>query len=440
MVNSRIYIALCISCTISVPALCQKQTYIELTNQMHRDPDSAEVYKKRAEMSARMFDLKGAEDDYTHALRLNPNDADAYRKRAEIHIRKMEKRISGAAEEEHQFYKKLPITFKDSDVQSYLEASKQRELMRGKENEVEFKAAMKDLDAAQRIDPKNTQTYRMRAGFLSRRKDYNGAEDALNTALRIDNRDIKSYSDRASVRRRLGNYKGAEEDWNAVLRLKPESRYYTFRAHLRQEQGNFEGAAEDYRQALKLEPYDTNLASSYWELRNKAGHDSEAFMNRAEIAPRVSAHKKIDYKGQIADITESLRINPKQPDAYRQRAEAYKQQGELKKAIEDYTQSLKELTEYLKDYKGPHRLELQAVELGLYMDRAKLYESLGEYKHAIDDCNQLIETLPLEFALSAATYRTELYKKMGDEKGFHEAMRQEVLLLNQLQTSLHHPR
>jgi tetratricopeptide (TPR) repeat protein len=665
---------------------------------MHREPDNAEGYKKRAEISARMFDLKGAEDDYTRALSLNPNDADAYRKRAEIRIRKIQKKIMGVAEEEKKFDRKSPFSL--SDMRRDIEAAKERDRLRTEQRDLEFKTAMDDLDAAQRIDPKNTKTYRMRAGFLSDRMEFKAAEDALNTALQIDDRDVEAYAQRAQIRECLRNHKGAVDDWTTIIGLKPESRYYQFRAYPREQQGDYNGAANDYKQALALEPYDAKLASHYGYLRKKAGYDpskenwaqlvqidpnkpsrsyadraalrwqqgdlsganedysqilqrnpndfgaysgrafvrekqkdykrtiedlnqclrlsprgndlhdrrayarlmhgdykgamddynslmesykqlglsttepcyrdaaqncnfaeqmqknnrgglayyaeylrahphdaeaykqraefrrlvrhefksdpegaeadldqairinpkdaealkaradlrslrgnvkgaeadykaalainpgdtgaeknyklcrgqdfdamfdeytlaikrnpkdSEAFMNRAGIAPRVSAHKKIDYKGQIADITEALRINPKQPDAYRQRAEAYKQQGEFKKAIQDYTQSLNELTEYIKDYKGPHGPELRAVEMGLYMDRAQAYESLGDYKHALDDCNQSIGRAPLEFSLGPAMYRIELYKKMGNEKGINEAIHQASLLMNQLQ-------
>ena len=94
---------------------------------------------------------------------------------------------------------------------------------------------------------------------------------------------------------------------------------------------------------------------------------------------RGAAHEgKGDHDKALRDYAESIRLNPKDPITYYNRAIAYEKKGSTEKAIADYSEAI--------------RLERQFVPA--YVNRAINYQRVANYEKAATDYNEAIRIGP----------------------------------------------
>ena len=106
-----------------------------------------------------------------------------------------------------------------------------------------------------------------------------------------------------------------------------------------------------------------------------------------------------NYKGAISDYDKVIRLNPEFATAYINRGLAKDNLGEYKGAINDYNKAIKLNPEFI----------------AAYINRGLAKDNLGEYKGAINDYNKAIKLNPQ----IAGTYHNRAYAKfkLGDHRG-----------------------
>ncbi|MGA2258561.1 MAG: tetratricopeptide repeat protein [Thermoguttaceae bacterium] len=117
---------------------------------------------------------------------------------------------------------------------------------------------------------------------------------------------------------------------------------------------------------------------------------------------------KGEYDKAIADLTESIRLDPKNADWYNNRGPFYEKRGEYDKAIADFTEAIRQDPNYAIAYinrgtvyhqKGEYdktiadyteAIRLDPKDADAYNNRGVAYNGKGEYDKAIADCREAI--------------------------------------------------
>ena len=94
-------------------------------------------------------------------------------------------------------------------------------------------------------------------------RNYKGAIRDHNAAIRLDPENIEAYFNRGNVKSDLENHKMAIEDYDMVIHLKPKGIIlplaYAKRASAKSEMGDNKGAIKDYTEAVRSEPNNPNI-------------------------------------------------------------------------------------------------------------------------------------------------------------------------------------
>ncbi len=80
----------------------------------------------------------------------------------------------------------------------------------------------------------------------------------------------------------------------------------------------------------------------------------------------------------IADFTEAIRLDPKYTDAFVQRGSAYSTKSDYPKAIADLSEAIR----------------LDPKHAGAWLSRSRVYYESGEYAKSVADCRQAIQIVP----------------------------------------------
>ncbi|TWT15117.1 tetratricopeptide repeat protein [Reyranella sp. CPCC 100927] len=146
-------------------------------------------------------------------------------------------------------------------------------------------AAVRDFDAAIKLDGRNARFYQNRADVYGKSGQNERAIADYNQAIAVDARDAAAYVGRGDVHLRMGN----------------ETQ-----------------ALRDYEQAVKLDP--ANAAAAY-----KQGL---IFANRKDFSQAIRAY------------TQAIQSAPSEFDYYAKRAVAYEASGDLARAVADYDMAI----------------------------------------------------------------------------------------------------
>ena len=144
------------------------------------------------------------------------------------------------------------------------------------------------------------------------------------------------------------------------------------RAHAKKSQ--YDRAIADLTQAIKLNP-----------------KDDKAYNNRG-----IAYKKKADYRRAIADYDKAIKLNPRGHLTYVNRGNVYSDKGNYDRAIADYTQAIK----------------LNPKFAEAYNIRSRAYLMKGQYDRAIADYDMVIKLNPKDD--TAYTSRASAYDNKGD--------------------------
>ncbi len=105
------------------------------------------------------------------------------------------------------------------------------------------------------------------------------------------------------------------------------------------------------------------------------------------------------YHKEIESASQALRVNPKNPKAYLNRATARSHLGDYQGAIQDYNQALR----------------LNPNDTKVYLKRGYIHHQLKNYQAMMEDANQVLKLEPNSIA--AYYLRSIARSKLGDERG-----------------------
>jgi tetratricopeptide (TPR) repeat protein len=120
--------------------------------------------------------------------------------------------------------------------------------------------------------------------------------------------------------------------------------------------GELDEALADYTEAIRLDP-----------------KNAEAYNNRALVY-----NKKGELDKAITDFNDAIKIRPNTPRLYNNRGLAYAKKGNFDKAISDFTEAIKQDSRHIESYGA----------------RAFAYSLKGEYKPAIADAEMFLKIAP----------------------------------------------
>ncbi len=124
-----------------------------------------------------------------------------------------------------------------------------------KEKEKDFVGAMKDYNAAIRLNPLDIDVYYNRGLLRETQGDITGAVSDYSEDIKLNPEHEKSYNNRGGLRKKLGDFDGAMSDLNMAIKLKPFSpEAYANRAAIKKSRNDLKGALQDFRKALEVAP------------------------------------------------------------------------------------------------------------------------------------------------------------------------------------------
>ncbi|XP_043930180.1 tetratricopeptide repeat protein 6 [Protopterus annectens] len=137
--------------------------------------------------------------------------------------------------------------------------------------------AMKDYQAAIRIDPSYSLAYFNAANIYFYSKQFHQARDHYTSAISLDPRNESAVLNRAITHSLLQDSHKALEDFIQAVKLSPYSSHIYFnRANLYKALKQYELAEKDYSQALALQPNDALVYKFRADVRGKLGLKEDA--------------------------------------------------------------------------------------------------------------------------------------------------------------------
>jgi len=231
----------------------------------------------------------------------------------------------------------------------------------------DIEQAIRDYSTAIDRDPTQAHYFEDRAWAYARMERWDEAIRDFSTAIELEPDNPEYWIYRGEIFMEIGQLDGALENFTEGINRSPEeSYYYQLRAEALRRLGGNPGAVEaDLLRAIELNPQDWEahipLADFY---ANEIGdHESalQHFNQAVQKAPKDSPEPLLyrgnffiqieDWDSAIRDFALAIRIQPDNPDAYRQRGYAFQNLGMIDDARSDYM-TFMDLTRGNPDYEG----------------------------------------------------------------------------------------
>ena len=216
-----------------------------------------------------------------------------------------------------------------------------------------FDAAAKDLDAAQAINP-NSGAVLSAAGLIAElQQDCTAAVKAFSKALAVEPGNGFHLGHRATCYHKLGKEAEALADSEIALKAYPNwMDLRVMRANILVSQGR-RGAVADEAEMLMRDNPQSNYAFvaagkiyARLQMRDEAlkaldgalriKPEAYVYINRSEVRPRS------DRAGKLADLDQSLKLDPTNPDALADKAALLVAAGDYKQAVDLYDRAVRD--------------------------------------------------------------------------------------------------
>ncbi|OYW97361.1 MAG: hypothetical protein B7Z15_23265, partial [Rhizobiales bacterium 32-66-8] len=216
--------------------------------------------------------------------------------------------------------------------------------------------AIIDYSDAIRLAPRETLPLINRGVVLYLRKDNNeGAIADFNAALKINPKEISAWTNRGIVYRRKGDLNRAIADFTTAIKLLPD----------KIEPVSFSMVHDTITSQLDRSPQQ--------EVNRIALQAAFAYLQRG-----LAWYDKSDYDKSIADFSESIRLNPRDPAPYVGRGASYMYKNDVKQGIADFSESIK----------------LKPGQAFAHMQRGIAYHRIGDSDKALEDYTIAHELTP----------------------------------------------
>lgn len=332
-----------------------KQLLGMCTQAVKDNPQSAALYKKKAQYEIALKQLPAAEVDLKLCLKLNPKDAESILELGKIRQQfyKFEDAIAlysaaiklnpNYAEAylcryEVQFYKKnYNEALSDISIAMTMLAAKEDLLIkRGDLNFIleKYAEAIKDYTSALNQNIKNADVFAKRAKAYAAKKNYNYALADYEQILNIDKRNVSAMIESAKILNKfLNNPKAGMTMLESAQRIAPtDAIIYMEIAYAKADINDLDGAMADFEKAIKFSNNDPNTLA-------------EICSRRGELF-----YKQGYYEEAIKDYNMMIEKNANNPNLFKKRANALKETGNYSAAAKDYLNIIKMLPDEIENY------------------------------------------------------------------------------------------
>lgn len=257
-----------------------------------------------------------------------------------------------------------------------------------RQNTGQYREAVDDYDHASQLLPNNRNLMFNKALALQQLEEADSALVVFDELLSLHPSYANAYVARARLKAEQTDTIGAMADLEHALELSHSLAYaYVIRASLYMASpNNYDKAEADISEAIRLEPKEGNL-----------------YVNRAFLRYNCD-----DYFGAMADYDYAIQLDPLNSAAIYNRALLRMESRDNDRAIVDFSRVL----------------ELDPEDYRALYNRTLLYTETHNYQAALEGVNQLIDRFP---ELPEALYmRSDIYRKQGNmvaaERDYNKAL------------------
>lgn len=211
----------------------------------------------------------------------------------------------------------------------------------------DLRGSEKDLSEAEQIEPRNAVASRGRGMLAESRGEWAAARKAYTSSLELDPDNLFSLYHRADVTRRSGDLVAALVDVDRVIKREPTApEAYLLKANILRAMGNHDGVRDTarvlsvaaprnaYAQVVAGRLYDSEgdraAALASFDRALAIGPAAYIYLNRADVRPDD------DVAGKIADLDKAAALDPKDIGVPARKAELLARQKRFPEAIAVY--------------------------------------------------------------------------------------------------------
>jgi tetratricopeptide (TPR) repeat protein len=251
------------------------------------------------------------------------------------------------------------------------------------------RAALQDLNAAVKIDPKSGQAWVARGTYYLSKTDYSAAMEDFNTAVKLSPKDPVGYDNRGIGFISMGKPEAAIADFTRAIALDPhDMSAYSNRATAGLATGKLEQVIADLTEVIRVEAANGMAYYNRGTAYDREGKTDQALDDYRitvrllpSFAPAFAALGRLlkdkDPDAAVSEMTEAIRLDPRSP-ALRSRATLYLSMGRLDQALVDFNQAIAN----------------NGSDAIAYLDRGVAKEKLGRLQDAIRDYSRSFELSP----------------------------------------------
>jgi tetratricopeptide (TPR) repeat protein len=255
----------------------------------------------------------------------------------------------------------------------------------------QFDLAIRDLDAAVRLDPSNASAFNNRGFALNAKGEWDRAIRDYDEAIRLKPDLAAAVGNRGRSYQNKGDYDGALRDFDELVRRDPKSPgNHNLRGNAYFAKSDYDRAILNYGEAIRLDPknhvYYNNRGNAYRHKRDYdralTDLDQSLRLNSSYVTGLQNRghvyYAKADYDRAIRDYDEAIRHEPRSAANFTFRGNAYRNKGDEERALADYDQAVK----------------LDPRDATTLRNRAQAYLNKGDSARALHDVDEAIRLDP----------------------------------------------
>ena len=291
----------------------------DFTQAIKINSNYAEAYLKRGNARYYLGDYQGTIEDYNQAIIINPNYAEAYNSRG------CARYSSGDPQEAIKDFTQA-IEINPNYAKAYSNRGNARSYLG------DYQAAIEDCNQAIKINPNHATAYNNRGNAHSDFGDYQEAIEDYNQAIKINPNYVHAYFNRGFALDELEDYQAAIKDYTQAIKINPDyADAYNNRGLVRSKLEDKQEAIEDFRQAADLYKQQGQETDYQNALNHIKQLEKKDYYNEA-----IEKYNKEDFDGAIENLTQVIKIDIEDAEAYSNRGNAYYRLGDYQAAIEDF--------------------------------------------------------------------------------------------------------
>jgi len=293
------------------------------------------------------------------------------------------------------------------------------------ELKLDFEDAIKEIDKAIELDPKNPVYHNNKGIALGELGRHEEAIEEYNKAIELNPNDPMDHNNKGNALGELGRHEEAIDEFDKAIELDPsDPDYHNNKGNALLKLGRHEDAIEEYNKAIELNPNNPGYHNNKGNALGELGRHEEAieeFDKAIELNPNnpdyhnnkgIALSKRGRHEEAIEEYNKAIELNPNDPFYHNKKGIALSKQGRHEEALEKYNKAI-ELNPNNPDYhnnKGVALYKLQryqeaikeddkAIELDpndpdYHYNKGIALVFLGRHEEALEEFDKAIELNP----------------------------------------------